>query len=404
MKKLLIVNSVANTTSTGRIAEQIGQTASSRGYECFFAYGRYANKSSCNLIKIGNSFDVYSHAIQSHVLDNHGFGSQRATRIFIKEVERIQPDIVNLHNLHGYYINVKQLFDYLSSTEIPVVWTFHDCWAFTGHCTHFVRFNCEKWKTGCFNCPNYKGYPSSIIFDCSKRNYQKKKESFCSLKNLTIVTPSNWLKALAEESFLNKYPVKMIHNGIDLETFKPVENPEQIRAKYGLQDSKIIIDVASAWAKGKGMADFIELRKQLGPDYKIVLVGLNDKMISGLPDGIVGIKRTEDVSELASLYSMADVFVNPTYVDNFPTTNIEALACGTPVVTYKTGGSPEAIDDKTGVVVEKGDVSGIKQAIDLIMNSGFDYKSLCRERAVLNFRNTDRFSDYVDLFDGLTSK
>ena len=196
----------------------------------------------------------------------------------------------------------------------------------------------------------------------------------------------------------------MIHNGIDLDAFKPIDNIEQVRIKYDLKDYRIILGVASVWGKGKGMADFIELQKLLDSKYKIVLVGLNDKMIKNLPDGIKGIKRTENILELASLYSIADVFVNPTYVDNFPTTNIEALACGTPVVTYKTGGSPEAIDDKTGVVVEKGDVSGIKQAIDRIMNSGLDYKSLCRERAVQNFRNADRFSDYVDLFDSLTSK
>lgn len=405
MKKLLLINVAANTTSTGRIANQIGQVAMSRGYESYFAYGRSANSSECNLIKIGNQWDVWLHGVQSMLFDNHGFGSQKATTSFINEIDRIQPDIINIHNLHGYYINIKLLFNYLSSARIPVVWTFHDCWPFTGHCTHFMRYNCERWKTECFDCPNKDGYPKSLLLDRSKSNYKRKKELFCSVDDMTIVTPSNWLKGLVEESFLNKYPVKMIHNGVDLDIFKPKDDSKQIRLKYGLQDAKVILGVGNVWAKGKGLADFIELRKIFDSEgksnYKIVLVGLSDKMIQNLPQGIVGVKRTENVNELASLYSAADVFVNPTYVDNFPTTNIEALACGTPVITYYTGGSPEAIDANTGFVVEKGDVASLKDAIEVAANDKMNYSVVCRERALACFRSVDRFNDYVDLFDSL---
>lgn len=400
MKKLLIINVTLNSGSTGRIAEEIGQTAISNGYETYFAYGRVARESKCKIIKIGSGFNIKLHGIESLLFDNHGFSSRLATKKFIREIERIKPDIINIHNLHGYYINVKILFEYLSKNNIPVVWTFHDCWPFTGHCSHFMRFNCDKWKTGCFSCPNRKGYPKSIFLDNSKHNYKRKKDLFTKINQMTVISPSDWLSNFVKESFLMQKQILTINNGTDLNIFKPKNQTK--KTIFGLKNEKIIIGVASVWTKVKGLYDFIKLSKLLSDEYKIILVGLNKKQIESLPANIIGIERTESVHELSELYSIADVFVNPTYSDNFPTTNIEALACGTPVITYETGGSPEAIDEKTGILVEQGNINQLKEAIELVAKDKNKYTENCRERAVNLYNKQDRFNDYIKLFNSLT--
>ena len=402
MKKLLIINVTANSGSTGRIAEEIGQTAISNGFDTYFAYGRLARESKCKLIKIGKKLNVKLHGIESRLFDNHGFSSRIATKRFIKDIERIKPDIINIHNLHGYYINVKILFEYLNKTNIPIVWTFHDCWPFTGHCSHFIKHNCYKWKTECFSCPNTKGYPKSLLFDRSRTNYIKKKELFTNIEKLTIVSPSLWLSNLVKESFFKQKNIITINNGVDVNTYNPINNHTNIKNKLNLNDEKIIVGVASVWTYSKGFDDFIRLNELLSDEYKIILVGLNKKQIESLPKNIIGIERTESVHELAELYSMADVFVNPTYSDNFPTTNIEALACGTPVITYKTGGSPEAIDEMTGIVVEQGNINKLKEAVESVAKDKAMYTGKCRERAVNLYNKQDRFNDYINLFNSLT--
>ena len=400
MKKLLIINVTANSGSTGRIAEEIGQTAISNGFDTYFAYGRLARESKCKLIKIGKKLNVRLHGIESRLFDNHGFSSRIATKRFIKEIEKIKPDIINIHNLHGYYINVKILFEYLNKTNIPIVWTFHDCWPFTGHCSYFDRYNCTKWKTECHSCPNKHGYPSSLLLSRAKRNFNKKRKLFSNYKKTTIVTPSNWLSDITKQSFFKGKNIITINNGTDLTTFKIVNGNK--RLSLNLQNKKIVLGVASIWDKRKGFDDFIRLNELLSDEYKIILVGLNKKQIETLPENIIGIERTESVHELAELYSMADVFVNPTYSDNFPTTNIEALACGTPVITYKTGGSPEAIDEMTGIVVEQGNINKLKEAIESVAKDKAMYTEKCRERAVNLYNKQDRFNDYINLFNSLT--
>lgn len=400
MKKLLIINVSVNKGSTGRIAEEIGQTAIDNGYETYFAYGRIARESKCNVIKIGNSLNVKFHGIESLLFDNHGFSSRIATKRFIRRIEEIKPDIINIHNIHGYYINVKILFEYLSKTSIPVVWTFHDCWPFTGHCSYFDRYNCTKWQTECHHCPNKKGYPSSLFINNSKNNFNRKKKLFSNINNLNIVTPSHWLTNISKQSFLKEKNIVTIHNGTNLNVFNIRDGKK--RDELNLNDRKVVLGVASIWDKRKGLDDFIKLSELLSDEYKIILVGLNKKQKESLPANIIGIERTESVHELAELYSMADVFVNPTYSDNFPTTNIESLACGTPVITYKTGGSPEAVDEKTGVVVEQGNINQLKESIELIAKNKGEYSENCRERAVNLYNKQDRFNDYIKLFNSLT--
>jgi putative colanic acid biosynthesis glycosyltransferase len=403
--KVLQINTTVNTTSTGRISEEIGQNLMNNGHESVIAYRKAGPAGSqSDLVKIGNTFDMYLHGAKSRLFDLHGFGSKRPTRELIREMEKINPDVIGLHNVHGYYLNIEILFNYLKRVQKPVVWTFHDCWPFTGHCAYFDAVNCEKWKTECNDCPLTNAYPSSWFIDNSKNNFNKKKSLFQGLDNLTIVTPSRWLKTLVKQSFLKDYPVKVINNGIDLERFKPVDT-SAIKDKFSLNGYKIALGVASVWDRRKGLDHFIQLSKVLGKDVRIVLVGLNKKQIESLPKNITGIERTESVEELAALYSCADIFVNPTLVDNFPTTNLEALACGTPVITYDTGGSPEAVDENTGIVVEKGDVEKLAASVIKMLGDGNEnYKGYCRNRAVQKYNKKERYQDYLKLYENVLSE
>jgi len=396
--KLLLLNVTANTGSTGRIAEEIGLLAEQSGFEVRFAYGRKAVNSQLRLIKIGNKWDIRWHGVKSRLWDAHGFGSRHATKALIEELKVWKPDIVNIHNLHGYYVNVEILFEYLKRVQIPVVWTFHDCWPFTGHCSFFERVSCEKYKTQCNQCPLSKYYPESWFLDNSRDNFRKKAKLFNGLDKLQIVTPSRWLANLVNQSFLKNYPVNIIHNGIDLNVFKPTEN-KTILKKYNLEPLSYILGVASIWDRRKGLDDFLSLGTLISDNQKIVLVGLSGKQLKSLPENIIGIARTENLDELVQLYSNALVFVNPTYVDNFPTTNLEALACSTPVVTYRTGGSPEAVNSNTGFILEKGDIRSIVQKITEIKTIDINtQKKYCRNRAELMFNKNDRFFDYIKLF------
>jgi glycosyltransferase involved in cell wall biosynthesis len=402
MMKLFQINSTLNTTSTGRITEEIGRCAIKNGFESHTACYRLGDSgSSSTVIKIGSTIDKYLHGLKTRVLDRHGFGSKRATEELVEEIRMINPDVIGLHNLHGYYLNIEVFFSYLKEVQKPVVWTFHDCWPFTGHCAYFDRVGCEKWKTECYDCPLTAYYPASYGLDQSNRNFYDKKQLFTGLENMTIVTPSRWLKELVSQSFLKEYPVEVIHNGIDLDVFKPGRNqlPEKIK---NIEDKKIILGVASVWDARKGLVDFIKLAQLIGNEYRIVVVGLNNDQIKDLPDNITGLNRTENLAELASLYCAAESFMNPTWSDNFPTTNIEALACGTPVITYNTGGSSEAIDDTTGFVIEQGDLKGIVKSLKKISVNGKAYfQKKCRKRALDYFNMNERFEDYIALYNSM---
>ena len=402
MPTLFQVNSVINSGSTGRIAEGIGQAAIKRGWESYIAYARNEHTSESEAIRIGNEWDIRWHGIQTRLLDRHGLASTNATRKLIQRIEKIGPDIVQLHNLHGYYLNIQVLFDYLGDSDIPVVWTLHDCWPITGHCAYFSFAGCEKWKTQCEHCPQKRKYPSSFGLDRSYKNYILKKKIFTSIPYMVLVPVSNWLDGIIEDSFLNKYLRQIIHNGIDTSTFKPTQN-EELRRDLRLQGKHILLGVANVWDSRKGLEDFIELAKLLNDDEVIILVGLDKRQIEKVSGKrILGIGKTENTKQLAELYTLADAFINPTWEDNFPTTNIEALACGTPVITYRTGGSPEALTAETGFVVEQGDIAGLRGIIDTIRSKGKAlYFSACRERAVKMFNKDTQYEKYIQLYEEL---
>lgn len=398
--KILQISSTLNTSAIGRIAEEIGQLAIKRGHESFVAYSHLGpHGSESRTIKIGNTLDTYIHGIKTRIFDRHGFGSKLATTKLIRQIKEINPDVIGVHNVHGYYLNMKIFFDFLKAAKKPVIHTLHDCWSFTGHCSYFDFVNCDRWKTECFSCPSKGAYPASWLMDQSKDNFRQKREIFNGVENLTIVTPSEWLAKLVNQSFLSGYPVQVINNGVNTSVFQPGASTG-VREKYGIGDKKMILGVAYIWSYRKGLNEFIELSKQIPEDYFIFLVGLSSGQIAQLPPNIKGIARTENIEELAMLYASADVFVNPTWQDNFPTTNLEALACGTPVITYNTGGSPEAIDAKTGIVVEKGDIHGLLSGIVHIAGLGKShYSAACRDRAMTRYNKEDRNADYLELYE-----
>ena len=400
MPTLFQINTTVNWNSTGCIAEDIGQLAMAAGWESYIAWGRCSGVSRSRLIRIGTRWDVYAHVLATRVFDRHGLASIRATRRLVRRIEEIRPDIIHLHNIHGYYLNFPILFQYLSQCEIPVVWTLHDCWAFTGHCTHFDREGCARWKEGCCECPLIHIYPASLLTDRSSRNYLDKKACFTAKNNLTLVPVSHWLAGEVRSSFLKGKPMRVIHNGVDSNLFSPRIGPDS-----GLKGQFVILGVASVWTENKGFGDFLQLRKILPEEYVIVLVGLTPGQIRSLPKGIVGIGRTEDRMVLAGFYSMADVFVNLTWEDSFPMVNIEALSCGTPVVTFKTGGSVEALDERTGYVVERGDIQGVAEKIREIERLGQGYfQRACRDRVLRLFDKDDCYKQYMFLYQELLKR
>ncbi len=405
MHKLLQINITANWGSHGKIAEDIGNLALAKGWESYLAYGRWFNPCKSKLIHVGSSFDEKCHGLQSRLFDNHGLASVNATKKFIYEAEQIKPDIIHLHNIHGYYLNYPLLFDYLKKAKVPVIWTLHDCWPFTGHCAFFDFAGCERWKEGCFSpCPCKSEYPKTLLFEATKRNYQLKKEIFNSIDNLTLIPVSDWLEGLLQESFLKRCSVHVIKNGIDINVFKPIDSIA-VRKKYEIADYPYLIGVASVWEKRKGFDDFLKLVKDIPEKMKLVLVGLDKEKLSiAKRNGIVGIPRTENVHELAALYSGAEMFLNLTYEDNYPTTNLEAMACGTPVLTYRTGGSPEAISPETGWVVEKGDLEAVKDIILSIPQNNISMRNACRKRAEEFFDKSKCFEEYVKLYEALMVK
>ena len=389
--KILQISAFCGQGAPGKIVLGIHNVLKNQGHQSTIAWGR-ANSAPDTVptIQIGKKTDYYAHALYTRLTDRCGFGSVRATRAFLKKLEAIQPDLVQLHMLHGYYINLELLFLYLKEKRIPVIWTFHDEWALTGHCPCFEMIGCEKWKTGCHHCPQRSHHPSSWLVDNSKWNWEKKKELFTSLEKFTVVAPSRWMVKTVQNSFLRDYPVKLIHNGINTEVFKPTQS--NVKNRIGAADKKIILGVSSTWVPSKGIADFCELSTILPKEYQIVLVGLSDKQICSLPNSMIGIRRTENQRELAELYTAAQVFLNPTYEDNYPTTNLEALACGTPVVTYQTGGSVESVEESGhGAVVSKGDVTALADAIESVTGQK-------RTTPLYRCSELEKYQEYIMLY------
>lgn len=351
--KYLFINSVAGYGSTGRIAAETCRELMKDGHECVLAFGR--NKANCEdvpTVQIGTAWDYRLHGVRGRLLDDHGFGSKAATRRFLDWVREYDPDVIWLHNIHGYYIHIGLLFDYLRGCGKKIFWTLHDCWSFTGHCAYFDFAGCDKWKTGCHHCPQKHTYPQSLLLDNSRRNYERKKLLFTGIPDLTLTVPSHWLESRVKQSFLGEYPVQVVYNKIDRTVFKPT--PGDFREKYGLEKKTILLGVASVWEERKGLKDFLALSSMLDDRYRIVLIGLSEEQRKNLPQNILGLPRTNSLEELAQAYTAADLFVNPSVEETFGMTAMEARCCGTEAIVYKDTACEEIVNQFGGIAVDRG--------------------------------------------------
>ena len=409
-RKVMLINTVCGTGSVGRLVTGLYDVLENHGYECMIAYGRGGAPAGYRAYRIGTDYDMYVHGGMSRLTDRQGFYSSRATKELIRVIEDFDPDILHLHNIHGYYLNIKILFRYLKSSKRRVIWTLHDCWSFTGHCTHFEYIGCNKWMTECGTCEQLAEYPKSVMLDNSKKNFLQKRELFTSIENMTLVTPSNWLHSRVSQSFLGKNHIVTVPTGIDLDQFHPIEEERtenniifQLKNSLGVRGKIVILGVANPWRERKGLSQFKALEKSLNDRYVIVLLGLKDDQLNELPESIIGLSKTESIAELAALYSLADVYVNLTLEDTFPTTNLEALACGTPVITYKAGGSPESLDETCGIVVDRNSTQGVIAAIErIVAQRGMNYtREQCVYRA-MQYSKAKRFQEYIsEVYDAI---
>lgn len=399
--KILQINTVCGSGSVGRIAVDIYHTLEKNGDKGMIAYGRRTAPEGIRAFRFGSPLDMGAHVLSTFFRGEHGFASGRQTKRLIGRIRKWNPDVIHLQNIHGFVLQVEILFAYLKEAGKPVVWTLHDCWPYTGHCAFYDYTACEGWKTGCRACREYqRTYPYALFRNHTIQNYERKRTAFTGVADLTVVTPSRWLAGEVKQSFLKEYPVQVIPNGIDRKCFRPVKS--LLRQRLGLEGRFVILGVANVWERRKGLEYFVKLSGRLSEEYKVILIGLSKKQIKSLPENITGLERTSSAEELAEYYSMADVFVNATLEDNFPTTNLEALACGTPVITFNTGGSPESVDESCGQVVPKGDTEALIKAIRQEREAPRQSES-CLKRAE-RYEKYDRFREYVELYHRLAGQ
>lgn len=392
--KIVQINSVFGKGSTGKICLSIAELLKKEEIENCVLYSGVGVESPLG-IKYTKNKKTKLTALKSRVCGNFGFNSVRETTALIEKLEELSPELVHLHNIHSHDCNFEMLLSYLKDRQIKTIWTFHDCWCFTGYCTYFDVVHCDKWKKTCNDCPQKKTF--SLFLDKSSKLHNLKKTVFKGF-NFTIVTPSKWLASLIKASFLRDVPVRVIYNGIDLDIFKPTKFSQNAIKKT--DDKKVVLGVADVWGYRKGLDVFIKLSEMLPENYKIVLVGTDKKVDKKLPKSIVSIHRTNNQKELAAIYTAAEVFVNPTREEVLGLTNIEANACGTPVITFKSGGSPECIDETCGSVVECDDINALEKEIIRICEKHPYSKEDCINHAKA-FDQNERFKEYVELYKKL---
>lgn len=393
------LNTFCGVKSTGRIACEIAKLVQDDGGECRIGYGVPGISADAEpfAYQIGHPLERKVHGAMRKLLDAEGYGSYFATRRLIREMRAFHPDIVHLHNLHGCYLHLATLFDFLRQSGVPVVWTLHDCWPFTGHCAYFDYCGCERWQSGCHHCPQKKSYPVCLGLDGSDRNYRMKKKWFANLP-LTFVAPCEWMKGPLSASFLAKAPVRVIPNGVNLQVFHPTQS--DLRERYHLENAKICLSVASEWDARKGLTFLYEASQRMGEGYRFVVIGLSQEQLAQLPKEMLGLTHTADARELTAWYTLADCFVNPTLEDNMPMVNLEALACGTPVATFATGGCPEAVDPSCGMAIPPKDVDAFCAAIRILASEKNQRTLSCLERAQ-HFDASRTFRSYLALYKEL---
>lgn len=390
--RVLFVNLVYGVGSTGKIIADIADLLRKGGSDVRILYGAGADSSDADARRTAGRLEYYAHNALSRLTDHAGLYSRAATRRMIREIKTFQPDLIHLHTLHGFYVNYEMLFRFLKGSGIPVVWTLHDCWPFTGHCTHFSQIKCTQWQTECQDCRLLRRYPHCYGKGDVRRNFRRKKDAFTGVKNLVITTPSQWLAGQVALSFLRDYPRMVIPNGIDRTVFRP--QASDLRKSYRLEDKKIVLGVASTWSAQKGLPDLLALADRLGADYQVVLIGLTAQQLPHVPPNVLGLPRTANQTELAQWYTVADVFVNPTYEDTFPTVDMEAQSCGAPAAVYETDGCPETLVTGNSVLTAQGDLDGLEHAVRDVVRRGVRVAPCETER----FDKERTYEEYIRLY------
>lgn len=401
MKTLLQISCDRNWGSIGHITEDVGLLAEKKGWDTFLIYGREGNPSKLKSYKAGNMFNVYEHYVENRLFDNDGLASRWTTRRVVDKIKEIGPDVIHLHNIHDHWLNYEILFEFLSKIETPIIWTQHDCWSYTGGCGYYSLRGCDRWKRLCVKCPLKKGLLR--LMERTKVHFQKKRILFNKVSSLILVPVSHWLESELRQSFLKDNRIQTIYNGINTSVFRPMVN--HIKERYNIRDQRLLVAAATSWSERKGLDDYIKLREELKESEVILLVGLTKKQIKTLPKGVIGLERTQDISELVELYSAADIVLNLSHEETFGLTTVEGFACGTPGIVYNSTASPELITPETGIVVEPGDIKGIVDAVNVILKNGKEhYSKACRERAVSVFNKDDRYMDYINLYEELLNE
>ena len=393
--KILLINSVCGRGSTGHIVTDLYARLKNKKHtvKVVFGVGIAANINQCDVIKINSRLGYIIDNILSKLTDKTGFFSYFQTKKLLKFIDNFNPDIIHIHNIHGYYINIKLLFNYIATKNIKIVWTLHDCWAITGHCTHFSFINCNKWKKECYACPQQYRYPRSWFFDNSRNNFIKKKELFTSVKQMSIVTPSKWLAQVVSESFLNKYPITSIPNGIDTSLFKYSQS--DFRENIGAENKIILLSVANIWYESKGIYDIYKIAEQLNDKYAYVVVGMNSTQKKLAPKNIIAIDKTNSIKELVDIYSSADVFINTSYEETMGMVTLEAISCGTPAIVYDKTAVPEIIDKSCGIVVQAGNIQEVISNINNAIQLG---RNIVPNKA-LEYSKESQYDKYIRLYE-----
>ena len=394
--------------STGRIATDICRVLAELGHRGLVCYSRGYPPEGVPGQRIGSRADMLLHILGARLFDRAGFFSRAATRRLIRQLSRYQPDVVHLHNLHGYYLDIRTLFDWLGKAGIPVVWTLHDCWPFTGHCAYYAMARCDRFREGCGHCPQKHAYPQSVLLDQSRRNWLDKRRAIEQVPNLTLVAPSVWLGREVKRSFLHRREVCVIPSGLDLDAFRPCDEPELIRdivKRYSLAelgDKKMLLSVASTWEPRKGLDDLIALSEQLGDGMMVVVLGLSHAQCGDLPVSMLGIPRTQSLRELRALYTTADVCLSLSHEETQGMTLLEALACGTQVLCYDATALPEIVTPDVGEVVPEGDIGAVAEACARLCESP-KAPEACKARAA-QFEKRRQFAKYVGLYEEVAAR
>ena len=398
--KVLQINAVYGFKSTGVIVKDIGDTLVKNGDEAYFAY-QTTNEDVENGYLVGGKFSWKFHALYARMFGKQAYASKRATKKFLKWIDEIQPDVVHFHNLHSNYIHLNMLCDYLAKKNIPVVITMHDCWYFTGKCTHYIAVKCDKWQTSCGKCPLNKSEQPSLFFDCTSKVLQDKTEHLLKLNNLTLVGCSEWIAAEARKSKLSSTNIQVIYNGVDTSIFTPHDS--EIRKELGIESNFVVLGMADKWYAEQNREIVEKIIAHQDENTKIVIVGCKEEQTkySERFNNVIPLGYITDRNRLSDIYASADVFVNLTRADTLPTVNMESICCGTPVITFDCCGSPELVDKACGFVVEEGNINQLLACIEKIKSEPLCFDVQKQQK---RFDKNECYKKYLDIYKSVSEK